>query len=264
MATDTHAAVEFYGTRQGARAALLLRQRLQTLWPALDGQSVLGLGYASPYLRLWRDEAARCIALTPAPFSATRWPHGGANLSCTAEEDALPFPDLCFDRILLVHGLEAAENSRRLLREIWRVLKDDGKLLVVAPNRRGMWAHVENTPFGQGQPYSPGQIGRLLGASMFRVLRRDTALYMPPLRLRLVLRGAQLWEKLGHRLVPQFAGLTITEAEKDMYGAVPTGAKRRRRRLLADKSWVPALDSGSRHPQTQSKHAISTRDAARA
>jgi ubiquinone/menaquinone biosynthesis C-methylase UbiE len=27
-----------------------------------------------------------------------------------AEEDALPFPDLSFDRILLVHGLEA-ENA---------------------------------------------------------------------------------------------------------------------------------------------------------
>ena len=98
-------------------------------------------------------------------MGAARWPAGSANLSCTAEEDALPFPDLLFDRVLLVHGLEAAENARRLLREVWRVLKDDGRLLVVAPNRRGMWAHVESTPFGHGQPYSPGQLGRLLAAS---------------------------------------------------------------------------------------------------
>ena len=130
----------------------------------------------------------RCIALTPAQLGAARWPAGTPNLSCTAEEDALPFPDLCFDRILLVHGLEAAENARRLLREVWRVLKDDGRLLVVAPNRRGMWAYVESTPFGQGQPYSPGQIGRLLAASLFRVERRDTALFVPPVRLRAVAR----------------------------------------------------------------------------
>ncbi len=98
------------------------------------------------------------------------------------EENALPFPGQCIDRILLVHGLENAENARRMLREVWRVLKDDGRLLVVAPNRVGLWAHVESTPFGQGQPYSPGQIGRLLAASLFRVERRDRALYMPPSR----------------------------------------------------------------------------------
>ena len=78
------------------------------------------------------------------------------NLCCAGQEDALPFPDLCFDRILLMHGLEVAENARRLLREVWRVLKDDGLLLVVAPNRRGLWAHVESTPFGRGSPIRPG------------------------------------------------------------------------------------------------------------
>jgi len=231
-ATDSHAAGDFYATRQGAVAARLLRERLLRLWPSLAGQSVLGVGYAAPYLRLWRDDALRCIALSPAQMGATRWPLGAANLSCMAEEDVLPFPDLCFDRILVVHGLEAAENARRLLREVWRVLKDDGYLLVVAPNRRGLWAYVESTPFGQGQPYSPGQIGRLLAASLFRVERRDTALYLPPTGMRLVLRGARVWERAGRRFVPQLAGLTLTEAVKDMYAAVPVRVESRPRRRI--------------------------------
>ena len=234
MATDTHSAAEFYATSRGAVAARLLRERLALLWPSLHGQSLLGMGYAAPYLRLWREEAARCVALTPAQVGAARWPAGAANLSCTAEEDALPFPDLCFDRVLLVHGLEAAENARRLLREVWRVLKDDGRLLVVAPNRRGMWAYVESTPFGQGEPYSPGQIGRLLADSLFRVERRDSALYLPPTKLRVVLRGAALWERGGRRLLPRLAGVTLTEAVKDVYAAVPLHAVPRRRMVLAD------------------------------
>jgi SAM-dependent methyltransferase len=234
MATDANAAADFYTTRQGAVAAHLLRQRFQVLWPSLHGQSLLGLGYAAPYLRIWREQAARCIALSPAQIGAARWPPGAANLSCTAEEDALPFPDLSFDRILLVHGLEAAENARRLLREVWRVLKDDGLLLVVAPNRRGMWALLESTPFGQGQPYSPGQIGGLLAGSMFHVERRDTALYLPPVRWRLMLRTAGLAERAGRRLIPQLAGVTITEAGKDMFGAVPARALPRRRLVLAE------------------------------
>ncbi len=228
MVSDAHAASEFYATRRGALAAMLLRERLSLMWPALPGQAVLGLGYTAPYLRLWREEAARCIALTPAQIGAARWPVGSANLSCTAEEDALPFPDLCFDRVLLVHGLESAENARRLLREAWRVLKDDGRLLVVTPNRSGMWAHLESTPFGHGTPYSPGQVGRLMAASLFRVERRDTALFLPPSNIRLLQRGARLWERTGRRYIPRFAGVTITEAAKDMYAAIPMPVARRR------------------------------------
>jgi len=234
MVADAHAAADFYGTARGAVAARLLRERLIALWPDMRGLSVLGIGHTAPYLRLWRGGAARCIALTPAQMGAARWPAGEANLSCTAEEDALPFPDLSFDRVLLVHGLEAAENARRMLRETWRVLKDDGRLLVVAPNRAGMWAYLETTPFGHGQPYSYGQIGRLLAGSMYRVERSDAALYLPPSRSRLVLRGAPLLERTGRRWLPRIAGVTLTEAVKDVYAAVPVRAVPRRRLVLAE------------------------------
>ena len=142
----------------------------------MDGLSLLGVGFASPYVRAWTGSARRCVVATPSQVGAVRWPTVSGNLTCTMAEDALPFPDLCFDRIVVVHGLEAVDSARSLLREVWRVLKDDGRLLVVAPNRVGLWAHVESTPFGHGQPYSPGQIGRLLASSMFRVERRETAL----------------------------------------------------------------------------------------
>jgi SAM-dependent methyltransferase len=231
MASDAQTAADFYATPRGAMVARLLRERLGTLWPSLGGLSVLGLGYAAPYLRLWREQAQRCIALTPAQGMAVRWPAGLPNLSCAGQEDALPFPDLCFDRILLMHGLEAAENARRLLREVWRVLKDDGRLLVVAPNRRGLWAYVESTPFGHGQPYSAGQIGRLLAASMFRVERRDAALFVPPVRLR----SARLFEHGARHVLPlAMAGLTLTEAVKDMYAAVPIQTKPQHRITLAE------------------------------
>jgi SAM-dependent methyltransferase len=236
MAADPPSAAGFYATRQGSVAARLLRQRLTRMWPSVAGMSVLGLGFAGPYLGPWRADAARCVALTPPALGPVRWPAGQANLSCAGEEDSLPFPDLAFDRVLLVHGLEAADHARKLLREVWRVLKDDGRLLVVAPNRRGIWAHVEATPFGQVQPYSPGQIGRLLAGSLFRVERRDTALFLPPLRWRAVLRSADLFEATGRWIAPTLAGVTISEAVKDVWSAMPLAATARgvalRRRLV--------------------------------
>jgi SAM-dependent methyltransferase len=228
MTADAHLAAEFYASARGLVTARVVRERLALMWPALPRESVLGIGYAAPYLRLWRDHAARCIAVTPAQLGAARWPTGAPNLSCTAEEDALPFADLTFDRILLVHGLETAENARRLLREVWRILKDDGRLIVVAPNRSGMWAYWDSTPFGHGQPYSTGQIGRLLSSGLFRVERRDAALWMPPLRMGLVLRGSPLIEQTGRKLAPALAGVTLTEAVKDVYAAMPVNAVPRR------------------------------------
>ena len=234
MSADAQHAALFYTTAQGSLAARLIGERIAAIWPSAAGQSILGIGHAGPYLppSAGPGEARSCIALTQAQAGVTRWPTGARSLSCTAEEDALPFPDLCFDRLLLVHGLEAADNARRLLREAWRVLKDDGRLLVVTPNRRGWWAHVDSTPFGQGQPYSPGQIARLLQASLFRVERRDTALYVPPTRFGPILRTAPIWERSGRLLAPRFAGVTLTEAVKDLYAAVPIKAFARRRRVI--------------------------------
>lgn len=229
MPPEPNPIAAFYASAQGAVVARLIRTRIAAIWPVLPGQSLLGIGYTGPYLRHYLPHAMRCLHLTPAQVAPACFPSDAPSLSVTADEDALPFADLSLDRILLVHGLEAADNARRLLREIWRVLKDDGRLLVVAPNRRGLWAHVEATPFGQGQPYSPGQISRLLEAGFFRVERRDTALYMPPSRLRLVLRGAPMWERAGRMLAPQLAGVTITEAVKDFYSVVPLGEASRRR-----------------------------------
>lgn len=234
MGADAHSAVSFYGSACGGVACRLVRHKLLEIWPDLSRQAVLGLGFTSPYLRAWRGQAARCIAASPMQVAATRWPTVAANLSCTVEENGLPFPDLCFDRVLLVHGLEVADSPRAVLREVWRVLRDDGRLLVVTPNRIGLWAQVESTPFGHGQPYSSSQIGRLLASQSFRVERRECALYVPPTRRRLVLRGARLWEQAGRALLPQLGGVTITEAIKDSYGLVPIQRTKRLRRLLGE------------------------------
>lgn len=234
MTADAHFAAQFYGSARGAVTARVVRERVGSIWPSVQGDSVLGVGYAMPYLRLWRDQARRCVAVTPVQLGAVRWPVGVANLSCTAEEDNLPFADMSFDRVLLVHGLEVAENARRMLREAWRVLKDDGRLMIVSPNRAGMWAYWDGTPFGHGQPYSAGQINRLLANGMFRVERREACLWMPPARLRLILRSAPMFEQVGRSMAPGVAGVLITEAVKDVYAAIPLRKVPRRRLVLAD------------------------------
>jgi SAM-dependent methyltransferase len=234
MSKETRDAAAFYATPLGRLTAGVLRQQLLALWPNCANLAVLGLGYTVPYLQLWRPQAARAVAVTAHPhFPAEPWPPGQKNLVCAAEEDALPFPDLSFDRILIVHGLEQADNARKTLREAWRLLADDGRLIIAVPNRRGMWAHAENTPFGHGQPYSQSQLARLLQNLFFCVESQHAALYAPPLTWRPALRAFPFWERFG-AFAPQFAGLTIVEATKDIHGVIPLQKQRVGRRVLVE------------------------------
>jgi SAM-dependent methyltransferase len=209
------------------RAARLLRGRVAALWPDATGLDVLGLGWAGPYMALWPQKPGRRIAFTPEGLGAMP---GGAQV----RERHLPLPDRSLDRILLIHALEASEGAHALLRECWRVLRDDGRLLVVVPNRLGSWALFDHTPFGQGRPYSRGQLEGQLRRQMFRVTRRDAALFVPPLPWRFALRGAALWDRIGRASLPRLSGVALIEAEKDLFAAMPAGAVAIGRRVVAE------------------------------
>ncbi|MDD2876160.1 MAG: methyltransferase domain-containing protein [Acidiphilium sp.] len=232
MSIDATAIADFYATRRGVMAARQVRARLRDLWPDLAGLEVLGVGYPAPYVRVWREQAARCIVISPAQMGAARWPASRLNLTATAEEDSLPLADVSIDRLLMIHGLEHAETARRMLREAWRVLRPEGRMIVVVPNRASLWAYLERTPFGHGQPYSASQLGRLLAESLFRVERRDMALFMPPVGLGANRRTADLIERVGRRAVPQLGGLVLAEAVKDIAGVIPLRQGRRRMVLV--------------------------------
>ena len=116
----------------------------------------------------------------------------------------LPLPDASVDQLLCVHCLEVAERAGPLLREMWRVLAPEGRLLLIVPNRRGLWARFDTTPFGHGRPYSRGQLERLLTDALFTPLEWTSALYMPPLDRQWLVRWATAFERIGARLWPGF------------------------------------------------------------
>ncbi|HNB25513.1 MAG TPA: methyltransferase domain-containing protein, partial [Alphaproteobacteria bacterium] len=161
---------EFYDREIGRTARHLLRARIRALWPDLTGQRLLGLGYATPYLRQFLGEAERVAAVMPAAQGVMPWPREGQGMTTLADETELPFPDNSIDRVLLVHALESSEHPSDMLGEVWRVLGGGGRLMVVVPNRRSLWSHLERTPFGHGQPFTHGQVTRLLRSRGFTPL----------------------------------------------------------------------------------------------
>src|SRR5262245_32268425 len=208
-------------------------QRIRTRWRSARGRLLVGLGFAVPYIAAFREEAATLTALMPAHQGALVWPQSGNVHSVLVDEVMLPLPDASVDLLLCVHCLEVAESTRPMLREIWRVLAPEGRLLLIVPNRRGIWARLDSTPFGHGRPYSRGQLERLLGDSLFTALEWTSALYMPPLNRQWLVRWATVFERLGARFWPGFAGVIIVEARKELMGAVPKALPARRKEKLA-------------------------------
>jgi SAM-dependent methyltransferase len=219
----------FYADRLGQTVRGLIGQQLVSCWPSVAGRSVLGLGFASPYLDQFSVGSERTLALMPAAQGVMKWPTEGANAAALVLDDALPLPDASIELVLAVHSLEAAEDVEELLQEIWRVLTPGGRLMAVVPNRRGLWSRFESTPFGHGRPFSHGQIAKLLRDNLFSLLNSRTALAMPPLARGLPLRNGAAWERVGRAVWPAFSGVLIVEAEKQLYQAVPA----RKRRSLA-------------------------------
>lgn len=246
MSSDVLGLSEFYRTHTGQVARHLIRRQVRQRWPDVSGCVVLGLGFATPYMRQFRDEADRVLAFMPTRQGVMHWPVEGPFASTLVEEGMLPLADCSVDRLLLVHAVEHSESLDALLREAWRVLDGEGRLLVVAPNRRGLWARFDRTPFGHGRPYSPSQLSRLLREHLFTPLEAREALYVPPTSWRWLLGTAPAWERLGQRWFPQVAGVNLLEAKKQLYAVRPLAARQRRKRVFVLPMPVSAAPSPAR------------------
>jgi SAM-dependent methyltransferase len=231
MAADVVDLRDFYRTPLGQVARRMIRRAMRRMWPDLHGMRLLGIGYPAPFLTAISPETERTVALMPASLGVLAWPPEGANLAMLADEGELPFADFSIDRVILVHALETSEQAGPLLKEVWRVLAGGGRLMVIAPNRRGIWARLDRTPFGSGRPYTMSQLSQLLRDELFTPVATGTALFLPPTRSRMVLRSARAWERLGVRWFQTFAGVVLVEATKQIY-AKPIPARAPRRRLV--------------------------------
>jgi SAM-dependent methyltransferase len=242
MSLDVVDLRNFYAQPLGVVARRFVSRGVRARWPDLRGMRVAGIGYATPYLGLFREEAERCLAFMPAAQGVVKWPSTRPTLAALVDETELPLADASVDRVLIVHGLEMADDVFALLREAWRVLAAGGRLLAVVPNRRGVWARTDTTPFGHGRPYSRSQITHLLRETWFTPTGWGEALYVPPIARRWFLRSAVAWERTGASLSAPFAGVHIVEATKQVYRAIP--ARRERRHLVPELEPVLAPSPG--------------------
>jgi len=221
----------FYQTDQGRAACAMIARRLAALWPDLRTLDVLAMGYGPPLLEMLDPGMRRALAYMPADQGAIRWPGEAPSLTVVGEDDHLPFRDAMFDRIVLIHALEESQSPPHMLREIWRILAPQGRLMLIAPNRTGLWARMETTPFGHGRPFSKSQLSRLLTDAALTPTAWARALYAPPWKWSCKDKRALGWEKAGEVIAPHLGGLIMAEAVKNTGALTPREVRPVRVRL---------------------------------
>jgi SAM-dependent methyltransferase len=216
----------FYASPLGKATHRFVAAKLMTSLNLTADRRVMGLGFASPYL----DPSQHHMAFMMARRGVVHWPLSGLVQSALVDEYDLPLPDNSIDLAVIIHGLEFTDEPLEVLEEIWRVLAPQGQVVVVVPNRHGLWSLSDSSPFGFGQPFSRAQLQRNLRDAQFSLDRLESALFMPPWGRGAALNLSRWLEKFGAAALGHFSGVLIASATKQVY-AYASGRKRLRTAL---------------------------------
>ncbi len=220
MRQDVITLENFYTTRLGKTVSSTLADRVRALWGPLAKDQLLGFGFATPLLQEIGQDADMCMAAMPGAQGALTWSNQpGLINTVLCEEERLPFCDTVFSHLIVMHGLEEAYAPQRLLQECWRIMAPEGRILIIATNRLGLWSHAEHTPFGQGRPWSKQQLINALSDARFQMTAWSYSLHFPPISWSPALNLHGGWEKIGDRLTRFMGGVILIEAKKRLHAA---------------------------------------------
>lgn len=218
----------FYNSRAGRLVGRILAEHVSRMWPDMAGLGLVGYGYPLPLFKAYEGARGRASVLMPNTLGVHHWPEGLQGRTALCAEGEWPLPTESIDRIIIFHGLEHADMPEGVMQEAWRVLKSNGRMMLILPHRMGLWARADWTPFGHGTPFTSGQVRNLLQASLFVQERTERALFMPPFHSFLALRSAYQFESFGRFLFPGLSGVYIVEASKQIYGGITAQAVKAR------------------------------------
>jgi SAM-dependent methyltransferase len=222
---------KFYHSPLGKRVAKSLQIQVKDWWPNNHDLSLVGLGFPLPVLPSLSEGTERTLSFMPARQGASRWQRSDStvqddrrgNLTAMVESSYLPLPDVSVDRFVMLHLVEHTVDLQTSLREAWRVLKPEGRLLVIAPNRTSIWARVENNPFAFGRPFSRSQLNSILEDAQFEPLRSRHGLFFPPSQRPTAIKFSSALDSIGGKIMPLAGGVIFGESIKRLVIPPPQG-----------------------------------------
>ena len=143
-----------------------------------------------------------------------------------AHFEELPFDTQSLDLVVLPHVLEFAQDPHQVLREVERVLRPEGRLIVSGMNPVSLWGARQMALRGWTKPFLPRQ-GAFIGSPRlrdwlklldFEPERGRYGCYRPPCRTQQWLERTAFMEKMGDRWWPICGAVYLVSAIKRVRG----------------------------------------------
>lgn len=200
---------QFYRSQRGGQLARQMAGDIQPLWQPGQQSSQLAVGYPFPFL----NAAALPPVMMPRQPGALVWQGNKGVCTILADPANWPVGSDQIDDLLIAHALEFAPVPDEFMAEAARVLSGSGQMLVMIPNRNSRWV-ASRGPFGQGTPYSRGQITRLMQRAGLKILSVHRSLLLPPIA-GLAAESGLGWA--ARRLGRFLGGVLLVRATKMVY-----------------------------------------------
>lgn len=193
-------------------------------------EAMLGNQYGLHCLQIGGTQPGADLLNGPALFHRIHVTGDGTD-GLPANPMHLPLATGSIDLVLLCHVLEFCDDPHKLLREVDRVLKLDGRVLAVGFNPWslfGLRALVARraVPWS-GHFYSPHRVEDWFGLLGFQAHRRETVWLRPPVQHTGVRRRLAVFERLT-RIAPGLGGIYLLLGRKQSIPLNPLPAKRER------------------------------------
>ncbi len=208
----------FYGTPQGHAIQELLRANIGPTWTNALPERTATLGCGN-------------ILLNDPGISARMTGLGEKHFSCLVDSANKPLSDASIDSFISLHP--GIDDLAPLIREFWRVLRGEGRLLMIVPRQSSAWAKAPDSPFGSEKAYTMQQIRKVLIENNFYIENIGQALYAPPKLLRTNYPLARSIEIVAPWLIFFFGGVLVVEAQKRVCCAAKAESADRGRRAEA-------------------------------
>ena len=160
---------QFYEGHLGNMVRHMIRRRIRASWPSTRGLHVLGLGYATPYLRQFRGEAERIAAFMLAEQGVHRWPTDADSRVALVDDTELPLEDGSNSSI--------SAELRELTPLVWEIVPAGDPVFSrykTMEHRADLWLPVSAS--GAAQAIYEAATGLLTATDMSRIADRRTRL----------------------------------------------------------------------------------------
>jgi SAM-dependent methyltransferase len=161
--------------------------------------------------------------------------------------DSLAIAADCIDVILMPHILEFTDNPHKLLREVERVLIDDGHVVMIGFNPWSLWGVAgmflawRKIPPWSGHFYSIFRIRDWLSLLDFEIIGIERFFFRPPLQGNKIMRRLLFMEILGKYCWSCLGGVYIITAKKRIFPLNPIKLNwREKSRMMASSLAKPS------------------------